>query len=244
MRYRFFLFASVFLAIELFAQSDEPEFWHRIASFTIAKRVLTRIHADQSIDFYCGCAYASRQLKGQRRNVVDQASCGFFPQHNTERSRVIEWEHVVPAHEFGGTRACWRVGHPGCKRRGRGCCRHVDRLFRTMEADLHNLRPAIGEINQDRAHFAFGIISGEERRYGRCDFEVDGRNSIVEPRPEIRGDIARTYFYMRRLYGLNIAEAQARLFETWNDEDPVDEWERERNRRITRAQGNSNPYVN
>ena len=39
-----------------------------------------------------------------------------------------------------------------------------------MEADLHNLVPAIGEINGDRSNFTFEHIDGEERVYGACDF--------------------------------------------------------------------------
>ncbi len=35
-----------------------------------------------------------------------------------------------------------------------------------MEADLHNLVPAVGEINGDRSNYRFGMISGERYRCG------------------------------------------------------------------------------
>ena len=47
------------------------------------------------------------------------------------------------------------------------------------EADLHNLVPAIGEINGDRSNFIFSEIRGEERVYGtvilRSTFQTAGR---------------------------------------------------------------------
>ena len=66
--------------------------------------------------------------------------------------------------------------------------------FRYMEADLYNLQPSIGEVNQLRSHYSMAMIPGEPREFGRCDLEIEDRK--IEPRPDIRGDIARTYFYM------------------------------------------------
>ncbi len=66
--------------------------------------------------------------------------------------------------------------------------------FRYMEADLHNLQPAIGEVNGLRSNYSMAMIPGEKREFGKCDVEIEG--SKVEPRPDIRGDIARTYMYM------------------------------------------------
>jgi deoxyribonuclease-1 len=40
-----------------------------------------------------------------------------------------------------------------------------------------------------------------------------------------------------------ISDKNRKLFEAWNKEDPVDDWERERARRIEQVQGNPNPYV-
>jgi deoxyribonuclease-1 len=112
-----------------------------------------------------------------------------------------------------------------------------------MEADLHNLRPAIGEINGDRSNFRFATLEGEERRYGSCDFEVDFKGRKAEPRPEIRGDIARTYFYMRDQYGLTLSRQQTQLLVAWNRQDPVGEQERTISHRTAAIQGNANHYV-
>jgi deoxyribonuclease-1 len=115
--------------------------------------------------------------------------------------------------------------------------------FRYMEADLYNLPPAIGEVNQLRSNYSMAMIDGEARRFGSCDLEIEDRK--IEPRPDIRGDIARTYLYMDAAYpgrGV-ISDKNRRLFEAWDREDPVDAWERERVRRIEHLQGNTNPFV-
>ena len=38
---------------------------------------------------------------------------------------------------------------------------------------------------------SYGIIEGENRKFGECDVEIKGRK--VEPKEEIRGEIARTF---------------------------------------------------
>jgi deoxyribonuclease-1 len=50
----------------------------------------------------------------------------------------------------------------------------------------------------------------------------------AEPRPEIRGDIARSYFYMNDAYpgkGI-ISKKNRKLFKAWDKADPVDAWEK------------------
>jgi deoxyribonuclease-1 len=87
------------------------------------------------------------------------------------------------------------------------------------------------------------MISGEAHAFGRCDLEIEDQK--IEPRPAIRGDIARSYFYMNAAYperGIVSAKNQ-KLFEAWDKEDPVDAWECERVRRIEQLQGNKNPFV-
>ena len=116
----------------------------------------------------------------------------------------LQWEHVVPAEAFGRSLRVWREGHPDCVNskgkayKGRRCAKKVSKLFRRMEADLHNLQPAIGEVNGDRSNYSMQEIAGEAREYGACDVEIDRRK--IEPKEAIRGDIARTYFYMDHVH--------------------------------------------
>ncbi len=197
--------------------------------FSQSKRDAMEVYADRRETFYCGCGFTETGL-------IKTGGCGYLPRKNAARGKRIEWEHVMPAYRFGHERPCWRQG-------GRDNCRRADVEFRAMEGDLHNLVPAIGELNGDRSHFDFSELDGEPREYGRCDFEVDTGRKLIEPRPEVRGDIARIYFYMAHTYGLTFTRGELDLFARWADEDPVDDWERERNRRIQQIQGNRNPYI-
>lgn len=218
---------------------------HNIQNFAKAKKLMKKVYAGHQISLYCGCEYKYLQVNGKEKTVVNAASCGYQPRKNNKRGEYIEWEHIVPAHAFGNTRACWReqlcTDNNGNKYGGRKCCEKIDPVFNAMESDLHNLFPAIGELNADRSNYHFGLINGEPREYGACDFEVSGK--LVEPKEDIRGDIARAYFYMEKTYGVNISDKQRKLFTVWNNADPVDNWELERNRRIKAIQGNGNPFI-
>lgn len=168
-----------------------------------------------------------------------------MPRKNQKRGKYIEWEHVVPAWAFGNTRKCWReeicTDKYGNKYKGRKCCTKIDKVFKAMEADMYNLYPAVGELNADRKNYKYGIIPGEERKYGACDFEV--ADKLVEPKEDIRGDIARTYFYMEKTYNVPISDKQRILFEVWDKQDKIDEWEIIRAKRIEKIQGNRNTFV-
>jgi len=201
-------------------------------SFRSAKKLVNIIYRDHQRTFYCGCDY---QQQGKKL-VVGWPSCGYTPRKRPARAARIEMEHIVPAYAFGHHRQCWRTG-------GRHYCEKTDQVFNQMEGDLHNLVPAVGEINGDRSNYRFGMLVGEPRVYGRCDFEVDFNQRRVEPRPEKRGDIARIYFYFSDRYNLELSQQQRKLFNAWSISDPVDAWECERDERIKTIQGNYNVYV-
>jgi len=110
-----------------------------------------------------------------------------------------------------------------------------------IEADMHNLVPAVGELNADRSNYSFGIVNKKIKRYGACEFYIENR--IVEPREEIKGDIARIYFYMIDRYSIKISKKEQQLFYYWNKIDKISIFERVRNQRIKNIQGNSNRFV-
>ena len=203
------------LLISTTALAEPPQ------SFSQAKKIATEIYADHQTSFYCGCSYT----RIEKKLTPDLQSCGYTPRKEPKRASRIEWEHVVPAWAFGHQLQCWQDG-------GRTNCRKTSKKFRQMEADLMNLVPAIGEINGNRSNYSFTMLGGEPRVYGACDFEVDFKARKVEPAPEVRGDIARIYWYMRDTYGLKISKKQQKLFEVWDKLDPVSEWEAERGERI------------
>ena len=81
-----------------------------------------------------------------------------------------------------------------------------------MQADLYNLQPTIGEVNGMRSNYKMSIIRGEDRIFGKCDFEI--KNKMVEPALKIRGNIARTYFYMNETYPnyITLTKDEIKLF--------------------------------
>ena len=212
-----------------------------ITSFSKSKKQLAKVYLDNPITLYCGCSF-----EGKKPNF---SSCGYIPKKNNKRAHRIEWEHVVPAHVFGIFFSEWTVGHPKCvkkngkKYKGRRCASKVNEEFKRMEADMYNLFPAIGEVNGLRSNYPMTIIKGEDREFGKCDVEI--KSQKVEPRDEVRGEIARTYMYMDSVYpGKGIISKNNRsMFGEWNRSDPADEWECERAIRIEKIQGNRNEIV-
>ena len=206
-------------------------------NFSQAKKQSTKLYQAKPETFYCGCQYAAKikNNKNTKKLIPDWESCGYQPRKNKNRASRIEWEHVMPAHHFGHQLQCWQQG-------GRKACKK-DSQFNKMESDLHNLVPAIGEVNGDRSNFKFGMIEGEKRNYGACDIEIDFKAKRAEPREAIRGDIARIYFYMHKQYNLKMSAQQEKLFKAWAKQDPVDEWEQMKNNKVKAIQGNGNPFI-
>jgi deoxyribonuclease-1 len=204
---------------------------HRPEVFDSAKNAAHRYVYDSEdlrVTFYCGCKYSAT-------GIIDASSCNYKPRKNAARGKRLEWEHVVPAHQFGAHRKCWK----GCgELRGRECCRKTDAVFRRIEADLMNLVPSIGELNGDRSNRLYGEVDGEPRAYGACDFEIDYARDVAEPRSAIRGDIARIYFYMIKTYPgeIRVTKEYLALLKRWNLMDPVSAEETSRIKRIRNLQ--------
>ncbi|WP_428774093.1 endonuclease [Vibrio sp.] len=203
------------------------------SSFSKAKKLAVNIYQDNPSSFYCGCDIHWQGKKG----VPDLTSCGYQVRKQQKRASRIEWEHIVPAWQFGHQRQCWQQG-------GRKLCSRQDSTFRLMEADLHNLVPAIGEVNGDRSNYNFTQWNGPQGvSYGRCDMQVDFKQRKVMPPDRARGSIARSYLYMSQQYGFKLSKSQRNLMLVWHKQYPVDSWECRRDERISAIQGNHNPYV-
>jgi deoxyribonuclease-1 len=97
--------------------------------------------------------------------------------------------------------------------------------------------------NTDRSNFKFGLIDKEVRVYGQCDTEVNFKDSIFELAANVRGNIARTYFYFEQQYGLKISKKQKQLYSAWDKLDPVDKNECTIHTDKSKIQGNHNPFI-
>jgi len=101
-------------------------------------------------------------------------------------------------------------------------------------ADLHHIRPENPRVNSSR---------------GNKPFSDKDKSGYYTPDPEVRGDIARILFYLLVRYPESdsynitcVAESMEMLLE-WNESDPVDAWELQRNERTYEIQGNRNPFI-
>ena len=214
----------------------------QIRSFTKAKRILMReIYRGHQKTFYCGSQYT------QGKHVTHDN--GYVPKRKSKKARRLEWEHIVHLDSFGYKFSEWRDGHPKCLDsrgrpfKGRNCAEKMNIQFRFMQCDLYNLVPAIGEIRGLRSNYSYGMVPGEKAEFGNCDIEI--AYDKFEPPPEVRGDIARIHFYMDWAYPAYdlIGEKDHKLFKAWDQQDPVDEWECKRAKRIEERQKNENPFV-
>lgn len=210
------------------ASADTP------SSFRAAKKEAVKIYHDHKTTFYCGCDIEWKGNKGAGK--PDLASCGYQVRKQHKRASRTEWEHVMPAWAFGHQLQCWKEG----KRKN---CKKNSPRFKTMSSDLHNLVPAIGEVNGDRSNFRFTDWNGKPYQYGQCPMIVDFKARQVQPSGHSRGAIARTYLYMSDQYGIKLSKAQKRLMTGWNKAYSVSNWECRRDERIKAIQGWGNPYV-
>jgi deoxyribonuclease-1 len=156
-------------------------------------------------------------------------------------SRFKVGERYTVEHVYA---ADWIAARFGCENRK---CGHPD--YRRAEADLHNLWPALGAINSSRGDKVFGEIRGEMPTLPpslgnrRCDYErTNGRDAIVEPRRAVRGDIARSLFYMHMEYTLDL-KGMLPMLKRWNLADPPNTHERWRNNEIEKLQAIRNRFI-
>lgn len=173
---------------------------------------------------------------------------GFTTKKYANRATRLEWEHVVPAENFGQTFTAWRDGDVLCVDRhgkaykGRRCASKVSAEFRIMEADMYNIYPAIGAVNALRSNYNFAPMPKEANSFGMCPMKVHDRKA--DPPSYARGKIARAYLYMESTYArYSMSISQRKLMQAWNRQYPVTLDECRRTKRIEALQGNENKVV-
>ncbi|MEE9423347.1 MAG: endonuclease [Methylococcales bacterium] len=127
-------------------------------------------------------------------------------------------------------------------------CRRTSERFRFIESDMHNMYPALSEVNKVRSAMAFGTIKGEKQLQidaaPNCDFEVDFRKRRVEPSPASQGEIARAMLYMDDTYSeLELFKRQRDMLIQWHRADSPSNLEKKRNDVIEELQGTRNRWV-
>ena len=226
---------SILLSFPVFAGNSTND------SFSQSKKYLKEVYADHRETIYS-------KAKFNTDNTIILPE-GFETKSHQKRSKRIEWEHIVPAENFGRTFSEWRDGHPDCvdskgkNFKGRKCAEKVNYEYRLMQADMHNLFPAIGSVNAKRSNFNFvELPSNTPNSFGSCAMKIQDKKA--EPPHYAKGIIARTYFYMEDTYPrYKISHKMRKMLQVWDKEHPVDNWECERAKKIEKIQGNPNNVV-
>src|SRR5690554_4873973 len=131
--------------------------------------------------------------------------------------------------------------------------------------DVHHLRPSNISVNSARGNRWFGNATTPHMLNGTPTGNYfDNNEHLWQPRDEVKGDVARMIFYMATRYegqngepDLEVIDylpandntsdpVHARLADLmqWHLEDPVDDWERNRNNIIYyNYQENRNPFI-
>lgn len=134
-----------------------------------------------------------------------------------------------------------------------------------MYTDLFHLYPSDGYVNNMRSNYPFGEVgtatykaNNNYCRLGTSSF-AGYSGTVFEPADTLKGDFARTYFYMVTAYDNKVAswvsdqlagnqypalsDWSVTLFLKWNAQDPVGPKERNRNNAVYGIQGNRNPFI-
>ncbi len=212
-----------------------------IESFSKAKKSLMKsVYFDNRVTLYCSAVFDSK------KNIT--LPIGYQSSKYKKRAKRVEWEHVVPAENFGRTFSEWRDGHPNCVTKkgktfkGRNCASKINKEYRFMQSDLYNLYPAIGAVNALRSNYNFTMLAGEKSDFGSCKMKISKRKA--EPPKSARGRIARTYIYMEKTYPrYTMSKSQRMLMTVWDQQYPVNLWECVRGKRIEKIQGNVNAVL-
>lgn len=229
------LLLTILGSSEVLAENQEIE------SFSKAKKILEKqVYNNHRSTLYCGAEFDSQ------KKVT--APKGFTTTKYLKRAKKVEWEHIVPAENFGRTFSEWRDGHSQCVSskgksfKGRRCAEKVNTEYRLMQADMFNLYPAIGAVNALRSNYNFTMLPSAQSDFGSCAMKIDNRKA--EPPESARGEIARTYLYMESTYKrYNMSTSQRQLMNAWDKMYPVDDWECTRAKKISSLQKSENNVV-
>ena len=117
----------------------------------------------------------------------------------------------------------------------------------TQKCDLHHLFPSHSQMNSIRGNKKFGEVDRPAFALP-CPISkmgsIQGRSGdYFEPPAAHKGNVARALFYFSVRYSIAIDSEEEAFLKRWNQMDPVDQEEKDRNDQIQRIQGNRNPFV-
>lgn len=175
---------------------------------------------------------------------------------NTENVILIYTARSVNAAQEYNNAQGWSREHVWAKSRGD---------FGTSTGtgtDAHNLKPCDISVNSVRSNRNFAASVNPVDDEGVFTGCYVGNDFTFEPGDEVKGDVARIIFYMATRYEGSNGEPDLELTENllssddkspyhgvlsellnWNESDPVDDFEENRNNVIYSYQQNRNPFI-
>ena len=227
-----------------------------------------------------------RNADGQRGQELKTALCKIINKHTdigygglwdayktTDRrpdGYLRDWYSNATSYEIGGTKQ-------GASYSAEGDAYNREHLVpqswfskaSPMRNDAFHVVPTDGYVNNRRGDLPFGEVSTVSFRSAN-DYSLVGRCKIAgysgqcfEPNDEIKGDVARAYFYMVTCYENNLSTWSGancsycfdgttypamtdwflQMLMDWSYRDPVDEVELERNEAVAALQKSRNPFI-
>lgn len=116
---------------------------------------------------------------------------------------------------------------------------------RPEQSDLHHLYPTLSGVNSRRGNRYFDKVVRDVSWSGGGSKLGDNASGQLrfEPRDEHKGNVARSLFYFAVMYNGDIPADEEAALRAWHVQDPVDDAERGRNKRVARVQRSRNPFV-
>ncbi|MEL6810737.1 MAG: endonuclease [Bacteroidota bacterium] len=147
---------------------------------------------------------------------------------------------------FGGSGCEYNREHVFARSNANPAMGSVDNSSTGIAADPHNVRPSDQQMNSNKGNKKFAAGSGNAGNVGTGNWY---------PGDEWKGDVARMMMYMYTRYGdrclpsLNgVGSSQGstdmlQIYLQWNAEDPVNDFEDQRNPYLETVYGNRNPFI-
>jgi len=234
----------------------------KIILFTIGILILNSVYADIPIGYYDSASgLTGDALKSALHNIIDNHAVTPYSNvsyildetdidpDNSSNLILIYTGNSIISNWDGGT--SWNKEHVWAKSHG------FPDDNETAYSDIHNLKPAHPAVNTDRSDRDFDEGGTPHDIATECYYT----STTWEPRDEVKGDVARIMFYMATRYEGDVSgEPDLELVENittypnpefgilsvllqWNIDDPVSEFERNRNEVIYSYQNNRNPFI-
>lgn len=161
----------------------------------------------------------------------------------------------------------WNREHVWCQSLANGLYGDLNKNI-GAGTDIHHLRPALNTYNSTRGNTPYGVIEDKSTAKRLGDTDNFYTSTIFEPSNEIKGDIARVLMYVYTRYSNTLSSSENELgtrgdlkisnvvytrentdtaawnlLLSWNELDPVNHLEMERNNNAQDIEGNRNVFI-